>query len=126
MSDFLFSSIIRRHTSCALVTGVQTCALPIFQPADSLFIAGRYRTQPRFPQVAGFDGAPICCQSSDAPRWVISAWPCSKRRKHTVKVRFYLFEVEQPWKAGESNALTCKWRTGEPRDGTSGQEGKDR
>src|SRR3546814_14490397 len=26
---FLFSSI-RRHTSCALVTGVQTCSLPIF------------------------------------------------------------------------------------------------
>src|SRR3546814_11739304 len=26
---FCFSSI-RRHTSCALVTGVQTCALPIF------------------------------------------------------------------------------------------------
>src|SRR3546814_7646229 len=29
---FLFSSR-RRHTSCALVTGVQTCALPIFQGA---------------------------------------------------------------------------------------------
>src|SRR3546814_3930339 len=29
MSYFFFSSR-RRHTSCALVTGVQTCALPIF------------------------------------------------------------------------------------------------
>src|SRR3546814_5057124 len=29
MSDFFFSSR-RRHTRCALVTGVQTCALPIF------------------------------------------------------------------------------------------------
>src|SRR3546814_5427741 len=27
----LFVSSRRRHTSCALVTGVQTCALPIFQ-----------------------------------------------------------------------------------------------
>src|SRR3546814_8359559 len=26
---FLFFSSIRRHTRCALVTGVQTCALPI-------------------------------------------------------------------------------------------------
>src|SRR3546814_4105015 len=26
----VFFSIIRRHTICALVTGVQTCALPIF------------------------------------------------------------------------------------------------
>src|SRR3546814_6559116 len=30
MSRFLFSSR-RRHTRCALVTGVQTCALPISQ-----------------------------------------------------------------------------------------------
>src|SRR3546814_5920786 len=30
---FLFSSR-RRHTRCALVTGVQTCALPIFSTAD--------------------------------------------------------------------------------------------
>src|SRR3546814_14593024 len=32
MSCFFFSSR-RRHTRCALVTGVQTCALPIFDPA---------------------------------------------------------------------------------------------
>src|SRR3546814_6389459 len=30
---FFFSSR-RRHTRCALVTGVQTCALPIFPGAD--------------------------------------------------------------------------------------------
>src|SRR3546814_16802814 len=30
ISDFFFSSR-RRHTRCALVTGVQTCALPIWQ-----------------------------------------------------------------------------------------------
>src|SRR3546814_4125593 len=30
---FFFSSR-RRHTRCALVTGVQTCALPIFLPGD--------------------------------------------------------------------------------------------
>src|SRR3546814_12027799 len=29
-----FFSSRRRHTSCALVTGVQTCALPILQVAD--------------------------------------------------------------------------------------------
>src|SRR3546814_4485639 len=33
--DFCFSSR-RRHTRCALVTGVQTCALPIFAPAACL------------------------------------------------------------------------------------------
>src|SRR3546814_8198114 len=30
-----FLSSRRRHTRCALVTGVQTCALPIFNPACS-------------------------------------------------------------------------------------------
>src|SRR3546814_7800823 len=30
MSFFFFFSSRRRHTRCALVTGVQTCALPIF------------------------------------------------------------------------------------------------
>src|SRR3546814_5797667 len=29
---FCFFSSRRRHTRCALVTGVQTCALPIFDP----------------------------------------------------------------------------------------------
>ena len=29
------------------------------QPADLMFIAGRYRVKPRFPQVAGFDGAGV-------------------------------------------------------------------
>src|SRR3546814_17416846 len=31
MSFFFFFSSRRRHTRCALVTGVQTCALPIFE-----------------------------------------------------------------------------------------------
>src|SRR3546814_4881598 len=31
--DFFFFSSRRRHTRCALVTGVQTCALPIY-PSD--------------------------------------------------------------------------------------------
>src|SRR3546814_8640823 len=38
--SFFFSSR-RRHTRCALVTGVQTCALPIFQPTGNLHL-GNY------------------------------------------------------------------------------------
>src|SRR3546814_4804825 len=34
---FFFSSR-RRHTRCALVTGVQTCALPILNAMDKIFI----------------------------------------------------------------------------------------
>src|SRR3546814_18252039 len=33
--DFFFFSSRRRHTRCALVTGVQTCALPICPPAPA-------------------------------------------------------------------------------------------
>src|SRR3546814_3313927 len=37
MSIFFFSSR-RRHTRCALVTGVQTCALPILALAEALMV----------------------------------------------------------------------------------------
>src|SRR3546814_6391457 len=33
---FFFFSSRRRHTRCALVTGVQTCALPIYEIAMSI------------------------------------------------------------------------------------------
>src|SRR3546814_11071074 len=38
---FLFFSSRRRHTRCALVTGVQTCALPISTLAAFVAAAGR-------------------------------------------------------------------------------------
>src|SRR3546814_1003800 len=34
VSDFFFFSSKRRHTRCALVTGVQTCALPILEDGN--------------------------------------------------------------------------------------------
>src|SRR3546814_6063829 len=34
---FFFFSSRRRHTRCALVTGVQTCAFPIFGPPQAIF-----------------------------------------------------------------------------------------
>src|SRR3546814_10002656 len=34
---FFFCSSRRRHTRCALVTGVQTCALPIYQKAGDTY-----------------------------------------------------------------------------------------
>src|SRR3546814_5124176 len=35
---FFFFSSRRRHTRCALVTGVQTCALPIYFPASATLV----------------------------------------------------------------------------------------
>src|SRR3546814_13397948 len=40
MCVFFFSSR-RRHTICALVTGVQTCALPISRPATVQLVSGQ-------------------------------------------------------------------------------------
>src|SRR3546814_13436991 len=40
---FFFFSSRRRHTRCALVTGVQTCALPIFRMAAALVADGLRR-----------------------------------------------------------------------------------
>src|SRR3546814_20408759 len=38
LCDFFFFSSRRRHTRCALVTGVQTCALPISQGIIGLLV----------------------------------------------------------------------------------------
>src|SRR3546814_8313331 len=35
LAGFFFFSSRRRHTRCALVSGVQTCALPIYTPTAS-------------------------------------------------------------------------------------------
>src|SRR3546814_21146368 len=43
---FFFFSSRRLHTSCALVTGVQTCALPIFMTDEmGLRVTGYYRNE---------------------------------------------------------------------------------
>src|SRR3546814_9976906 len=56
---FLFSSR-RRHTRCALVTGVQTCALPIFTDSDGSTANGTL-------QIAFDDDAPTVIASGAQP-----------------------------------------------------------
>src|SRR3546814_18097907 len=75
---FFFSSR-RRHTRCALVTGVQTCALPLSCPTSSPVRATRglmppctNRTEPSF-------SAPGCWRSH--PPIIVSA---AKARKSVV------------------------------------------
>src|SRR3546814_8445094 len=43
MLEFFFFSSRRRHTRCALVTGVQTCALPIYGDAPPREVHGLVR-----------------------------------------------------------------------------------
>src|SRR3546814_13969737 len=90
-SSFFFSSR-RRHTRCALVTGVQTCALPIYRFPTGGFpfdVTGKYSsnaTTPRFTakyqlspnsmayatisrgfKAGGFDGQPTSALAAGLP-----------------------------------------------------------
>src|SRR3546814_5431592 len=77
---FFFFSSRRRHTRCALVTGVQTCALPIFParcggPDPSTAAAGRARAA----------GWPPCGQRvPTAPRSAVPALPAPCRSAPAV------------------------------------------
>src|SRR3546814_3442796 len=52
---FFFFSSRRRHTRCALVTGVQTCALPILRL--NLWVSARARRTARGPESLRCRGA---------------------------------------------------------------------
>src|SRR3546814_8015302 len=66
---FFFSSR-RRHTRCALVTGVQTCALPIYpRPIRN---AGRSRSKP-LGKKAPEGSRTYCCDASGLVRVLLGA-----------------------------------------------------
>src|SRR3546814_10165287 len=68
---FFFFSNRRRHTSCALVTGVQTCALPILTSApDSASRPPKYPPTPPAPSTRIRIPAP-----SPRPRARPQTWP---------------------------------------------------
>src|SRR3546814_16090096 len=50
---FFFFSSRRRHTRCALVTGVQTCALPIYQGGQEQLLGTLRAQQVVGPTLAG-------------------------------------------------------------------------
>src|SRR3546814_840394 len=69
VSFFFFLSSRRRHTRCALVTGVQTCALPISTPASTTY-------EPPFALgPAGGDNRGISSAEPDGRVTVARAYP---------------------------------------------------
>src|SRR3546814_8462540 len=78
MCCFFFSSR-RRHTRCALVTGVQTCALPILDVNESYI----NRVRSGQPVTAVLDAYP----DFQIPAHVITMVPTADRQKATVLVR---------------------------------------
>src|SRR3546814_7994054 len=70
---FLFSSR-RRHTSCALVTGGQTCALPISAPHlnERLLQSYSKTVQHRAPQI-GAESTRFRCRSDGGLEYLLKA-----------------------------------------------------
>src|SRR3546814_942831 len=65
---FFFSSR-RRHTRCALVTGVQTCALPIFVVEGKFGPAGQCHCS-KCRKVSGTDGNAVFYTARNGFRWI--------------------------------------------------------
>src|SRR3546814_5345473 len=55
---FLFFSSRRRHTRCALVTGVQTCALPIYATFSMPCVTGGLSWKPATGQLSRAGSSP--------------------------------------------------------------------
>src|SRR3546814_6746653 len=84
---FFFSSR-RRHTRCALVTGVQTCALPICSPAK------------------------VVCATRRKRKLVASSGAISPRKCRSRKMRFRSFSVSrsEERRGGKECVSTCRSR----------------
>src|SRR3546814_4214625 len=106
---FFFSSR-RRHTRCALVTGVQTCALPI---SDQLEAAGAIGSARRFLLLAKVFGgsAPIKAGEYRLPAHVsqsdiLSAMQNGKTLQRLVTIPEGLPSIYVEQKLAEAPALT--------------------
>src|SRR3546814_9689336 len=92
---FFFFSSRRRHTRCALVTGVQTCALPIFP------VPRAYCTRPECLSQAGRDNR---AKRKPPPKRTTRRCPgCAKVKPLTA-------EHWSPVKRAEIGRASCRER----------------
>src|SRR3546814_3764085 len=84
---FFFFSSRRRHTRCALVTGVQTCALPISSVAQVIDAVRRYGAPERCIFVVG--------EADTAPglQWLTPYAACSMGEYFMARGRDVLLEI---------------------------------
>src|SRR3546814_6830302 len=90
-SVFCFFSSRRRHTRCALVTGVQTCALPIY-----VYSAGQML-------VFGRDAAPTITAEEPATIMLLGGEPLGERFiwwNFVSSRRERIEQAKADWKAG--------------------------
>src|SRR3546814_20113037 len=133
MLCFFFSSR-RRHTRCALVTGVQTCALPIYANGSGIRLSGCAS----FSMMARVGTSMVAaCRKSrtiallrvpsyiDDKRhvWIIDAIPCQRRWRMGHEGRSGKDGGEQPAHLGLGQpalsraGLRCRHRGGGPEVG---------
>src|SRR3546814_8754111 len=77
--NLLFFSSRRRHTRCALVTGVQTCALPICRPLLAAVAAASGQRQQGQTQQWGTQQRRIHLELHDMPEREIGRASCRER-----------------------------------------------
>src|SRR3546814_2220638 len=95
LSIFFFCSSRRRHTRCALVTGVQTCALPIS------YAFGRIDEKAHLIWVAHFSAPSKSGSRSGRRASAISGFPCHFSTLHAPE-----FHPDVP-----SPVATCSYIT---------------
>src|SRR3546814_6746353 len=98
MFIFFFSSR-RRHTRCALVTGVQTCALPIF--------AWRPAYQPQLPQTTW--GTLVAPHRGQRLREGRSRRQALARRMRLLALEVFFLRSEER-RVGKECVSTCRSR----------------
>src|SRR3546814_16962465 len=127
--DFVFFSSRRRHTRCALVTGVQTCALPIlcrwadhcdavFTSQDSLFqVANITRGQVKKLEASGIETMAALARHDGPVRGVASATAeqlvGQARLQHARKTGEPAFELrpaqprQEETRVGKGGSMKC-------------------
>src|SRR3546814_3148258 len=94
---FFFFSSRRRHTRCALVTGVQTCALPIYGTAMLVFPGG------------GFSKLAIDLEGSEVRDWLTSRGTTCVLVKYHVPKSGHHYRSEER-RVGKECVSTCRSR----------------
>src|SRR3546814_2327893 len=89
---FFFFSSRRRHTRCALVTGVQTCALPISPLPGAHALKPGSAIRPFFgidPHIVDADGALQTGNPAEGNLCIAKSWPGQMRTAWGDHERFF-------------------------------------
>src|SRR3546814_14649832 len=106
MCVFLCSSR-RRHTSCALVTGVQTCALPISIKEATIEAEGREAGK-RQEEAVQPEVLPIDQTGENAVRIVVEQIVRPDRKFHRVVQLGAQFEVKDRKRGGKGKSVSVR------------------